>query len=121
MQYIEKKFELFFKFQFEFTFEKEKCYQSKQVSISGAVKNHNGNPEKSKTKTINAFVTNYIHFLDGVICLYIITKLGQKGTLALGIIHDCFFIKPFQAKDLKKLYKERLVLALIVHQYNLLH
>ena len=100
---------------------KGKRYRSKQVSISRVVKNHNGNPERSKTKTINAFVANYIHFLDGVICHYIIKRLEQEGTLELGTIHDCFFIKPSQAETLKKLYKGGLVMAGIVHQYNLLY
>lgn len=98
---------------------KGKRYQVQQISINRIVKDQKGEPLKAKT--IYAFVANYIHFLDGVICHYIIKKLGQEGTLALGTIHDCFFIKPSQAEDLKKLYKEGLVLALIIHQYNLLH
>ena len=100
---------------------KGKRYQVQQINISRIVKDQTGEPLKAKTKTINAFVANYIHFLDGVICHYIIKKLEQESVLALGTIHDCFFIKPSQAKDLKKLYKEGLVLALIVHQYNLLY
>lgn len=92
-----------------------------KISINRIVTGPNGEPEKAKTKTINAFVANYIHFLDGVICHYIIKRLEKSGILALGTIHDCFFIKPYQAEYLKKLYKEGLVLALIVHQYNLLY
>lgn len=98
-----------------------KRYQSQRISINRIVKDQEGNLEKSRTKTINAFVANYVHFLDGVICHYIIKKLEQEGTLELGTIHDCFFIKPEKAEILKKVYKEGLVLALIVHQYNLLH
>ena len=98
-----------------------KRYQSQQISINRIVKDQEGNPEKAKTKTINAFVANYVHSLDGVVCHYIIKKLSQEGALELGTIHDCFFVKPPQAEILKKLYKEGLVLALIVHHYNLLY
>ena len=98
-----------------------KRYQSQQISINKIVKDQEGSSEKSKTKTINAFVANYVHFLDGVVCHYIIKKLGQEGALALGTIHDCFFVKPEKAEILKKVYKEGLVLALVVHQYNLLY
>jgi len=67
----------------------------------------------------NSVVANYyIHFLDGVICHYIIQKLEKESALALGTIHDCFFIK-FSSGGFKKLYKQGLLLALIVHQYNL--
>lgn len=98
-----------------------KRYQSQQISINRIVKDQEGNPEKSKTKTINAFVANYVHFLDGVVCHYIIKHLEKDGTLALGTVHDCFFVKPEKAEILKNVYKEGLVLALVVHQYNLLH
>ena len=98
-----------------------KRYQSQRISINKIVKDQDGNLEKSRTKTINAFVANYVHFLDGVVCHYIIKQLEKDGTLALGTIHDCFFVKPEKAEILKKMYKKGLVLALVVHQYNLLH
>lgn len=96
-------------------------YRSQQVSMSRIVRDSTGNPVKSKTKTINAFVANYIHFLDGVICHYIIKKLEQEGTFALGTVHDCFFIKPSKIEVLQRFYKEALVIAAITHYYNLLY
>ncbi len=36
-------------------------------------------------------------------------------------MHDCFFIEPEKTQIIQKLYKEGLVMALIVHQYNLLY
>jgi hypothetical protein len=75
----------------------------------------------TKQKTINQFVTDYVHFLKRVSHHYVLRKLAKEGDLAFDKVDHAFFIKPTQAGILNQLYKEGLVMALIVHQYNLIY
>lgn len=102
-------------------------FESKPISIHRVIKSNEAQPRKSKTKAIDTFAQNYIHFLEGVVCNYVIKKqqLDKKNNFALGIIDNGFFIKPKLPKKkentLHQLYKEGLVMAFLTHEYNLLH
>ena len=98
-----------------------KRYRTKRVSISQIARDESGVALQSKTKTLNSFVANYVHFLDGVICHYISEELSKAEDFSLGTIHDCFFIKPEKAEIVNNLYRKGLVIAVFTHQSNLLN
>lgn len=81
-----EKIRLYYKFE-------DKGYKSQYISLAKPARDKNGFLIKSKTKTLNAFVANYVHFLDANICHYVIEKFSEKG-LPIGTIHDSFFVKP---------------------------
>ena len=74
---------------------------------------------RSKTKTVNSFVANYIHFLDGQICHFIIEQMNKfANCTSLGTIHDCFYIKPRNAQELQCVYKAGLVMGIYINELN---
>ena len=96
-------------------------YKRQQVTFKTVAKDSTtGTPIKSRIKSVNSFVANYIHYLDGVVCHSVIESLSKKRGVPLGTIHDCFYIKPENAELLNRQYKKGLVLAMNVHQYNTL-
>ena len=50
-----------------------------------------------------------------MVCYYIIKYLEKDGILVLGIVYDCFFVKLEKVEILKDVYKEGLVLVLVVY------
>ena len=92
-------------------------YRRQKVSLTRPALDEQGNFQKSKNKAITALVANYVHFLDALICHYIIDNLPAKAPL--GTIHDSFFVKPADIPKLKEKYKEGLILAQKTHVYNL--
>jgi DNA-dependent RNA polymerase len=94
-------------------------YKSQKINLSRPIRDVQGHLIRSKTKAVNAFVANYIHFLDASACHYVIEKLKIKNTLNLGTIHDSFFIKPDSLNSLKNAYKEGLIKTHKIHIYNM--
>ena len=94
-------------------------YKSQKINLSRPIRDAQGTFIKSKTKAVNAFIANYVHFLDASVCHYVIDALAVDSTLNLGTIHDCFFIKPEKVDILKKAYKEGLIKAHRIHVYNM--
>lgn len=56
-------------------------------------KNERGIPIQSKNKTVNAFVANFVHFIDGQICNFVIEQFVNLKYTHIATIHDCFYIK----------------------------
>lgn len=78
-----------------------------------------GVPIRSKTKTVNGFVANFIHFIDGQICHFVIEQFCMLGYTDIGTIHDCFYIKPERKKELQCIYKAGLVMGVLIYELNL--
>jgi hypothetical protein len=74
---------------------------------------------RSKRKTVSSFVANYIHYLDPIICQYVIEQFKKNGD-EIFTIHDCFNVKPQNKEKLQLIYKARLVLALLTTKYHYL-
>lgn len=92
----------------------------KQVSLTTlAVDDHN-RPIKSRSKAVNSFVANYIHYLDALVCQHVIKRFATEHNFQLATVHDCFFVPPEKTSAVNKFYREGLVLASVVHQYNLI-
>ena len=53
-------------------FKKNNKYNTQKISLVKKSLDPSGNIIKSKTKTVNSFIANYIHFLDATICSSII-------------------------------------------------
>lgn len=76
---------------------KDKKFISQKIRLSRPAFDKEGNFIKSKTKSVNAFVANYVHFLDATICHYIIEKTTENDSFQISTIHDSFFVKPKEA------------------------
>lgn len=67
-------------------------YRRQKISLTRPALDEQGNFQKSKTKAVVVLVANYVHFLDALICHYVIDNLSAD--LPVGTIHDSFYIKP---------------------------
>ena len=92
--------------------------QRQQICLNTLKKNERGIPIQSKNKTVNAFVANFIHFIDGQICHFVIEQFINLGYTNLGTIHDCFYIKPEHKKELQYIYKAGLVMGIFIYELN---
>nr|YP_010003138.1 hypothetical protein JXY92_mgp26 [Ulva torta]AZP40269.1 hypothetical protein [Ulva torta] len=101
--------------------QKGKKYKSQKIYLSKPARDISGCLIKSKTKSINAFVANYIHFIDASICHYVVDNFNNKRTFKMGTIHDCFFIKPTEIPMLRDAYSNGLRWVYQIHIYNLLN
>lgn len=104
---------------------KRRRYKRQQVTLTSvcdvASNGAKNAPKLSRVKTVNSFVANYIHYLDGLICHYVIEKLAERKDFALATVHDCFYIRPSLGDVLNKTYKtykKGLLLASNTHLQN---
>jgi len=97
---------------------KNKRLHRQKISLTKQKRSLSGKPVPSKRKTITAFVANYIHYLDGLVCQFIIEQFCSKNTIYIGTIHDCFYIKPEYKAKLQQTYKAGLLMAVFVNQLN---
>lgn len=98
-----------------------KRYISQKINLSRPVISKDGKFVKSKTKSVNAFVANYVHFLDGTICHYVVENTLQNKSFKIGTIHDSFLISPNEAENLREQYKQGLIFVHKLHVYNMLY
>jgi hypothetical protein len=108
-------------------FSKNGKYHSQKITLIRKALDLSGNIIKSNIKTINAFVANYIHFLDATMCHYIIKNLLPEdnyyklANFKLATIHDCFFIQPKNETVINDIYGQALICAYATHNSNLKH
>ena len=98
---------------------KDAGVQRQRISLNTLKKNEAGVPIRSKTKTVNAFVANFIHFIDGQICHFVVEQFILLGYTNIGTIHDCFYIKPEHKIELQCIYKAGLVMGVLIYELNL--
>ncbi len=101
-------------------------YKTQKISLYRPVRDSEGNFVRSKTKSVNAFVANYIHFLDATVCHFVVETFeahvaAKSWPLEIATIHDSFFIKPEKAEDVKNQYRQALTYAIRLHIYNLFY
>lgn len=82
-------------------------------------KDENGNFVRSRHKTINSLVANYVHFLDATVCHYVLTRFSENK-LSICTIHDSFYVHPSHKEFLRLTYAQGLPLAFITHYINLI-
>lgn len=88
--------------------------RTQKISLVKKSFDPSGNIIKSKTKTVNSFVANDVHFLDATMCHYIINApLNNKNSnsFKLATIHDCFFIQPQNEQLINLTYRQALLFA----------
>ena len=90
-----------------------------QISLNTLKKDERGIPIQSKNKTVTAFVANFVHFIDGQICHFIIEQFGILKYTDIATIHDCFYVKPEHKKELQCIYKAGLVMGIFIYELNL--
>lgn len=93
--------------------------QRQRISLNRQKKDERGIPIQSKNKTVNAFVANFVHFIDGQICHFVIEQFGILGYNDIATIHDCFYIKPKHKLELQCIYKAGLVMGIFIYELNL--
>nr|YP_009560612.1 hypothetical protein [Ulva compressa]ATP01498.1 hypothetical protein [Ulva compressa] len=91
------------------------------ISLTRPIRDADGNLVKSKTKTVNSFIANYVHFLDATVCHYVVDNFLLNDNASIATIHDSFLIKPDQIEVLRQHYRQGLILAHKLHVYNMLY
>nr|ATP01456.1 hypothetical protein [Ulva flexuosa] len=67
--------------------------QRQRINLNTLKKDERNFPIRSKNKSVNAFVANFVHFIDGQICNFVIEQFGILQYTNIATIHDCFYVK----------------------------
>lgn len=92
-------------------------YRINRVNLTKVSRDSSGKPLRSKRKIVNAFVANFIHYLDSYICHQLIDEM-MKEQKPIGTIHDCFYVRPNDSFMVNKHYKYGLIKAMFISKFN---